>query len=136
MTRVLRLGHRARARLRTVVALAAATALVAALSGCVTAAPGPAPTVTVTVTPTPAPEPSSTSAASSYAKESTCALGEAGIALLVAGGTAAQAFASLVAEHVDDPEIRRLAEQVRDAADTAETRDELAEKLGEYCEIS
>lgn len=116
----------------------AAAVLVAAfgLSGCVVQG-APAPTVTVTVTATPEAVPEVTNTgepASSYAQQSTCALGEAGIAALVAGGKAAQAFAALVAEHVDDPEIERLAERVRDATDTAEIRDELVTRLTSYCE--
>lgn len=109
------------------------------LSGCVVqGSPVPGPTVTVTVTLPPetpsmpeATDPGEPSA--SYAKASTCALGESGIALLSAGGKAAQAFAALIAEHVDDQDIKHLAERVRDATDTDETRKELAAKLDVYC---
>lgn len=115
--------------------LIVAVAMLAALglSGCIVQG-SPAPTVTVTVTAPPEAVPETPGEpASSYAKQSTCALGEAGIAGLVAGGKAAQAFAALVAEHVDDPDLKRLAERVRDATDTAEIRDELAAKLRTYC---
>lgn len=119
-----------------------AVMLAVGLSGCVPAAPlEPSPTVTVTVTAQPTessdaaseqPDPSESSA---FAKQSTCALGEAGIALLVAGGTAAQAFASLVVEHVDDGRIRELATRVRDGSDTADIRAELSERLTAYCTV-
>lgn len=122
--------------------MAGAVVLAVGLTGCVAAPPhDPSPTVTVTVTPQPTGGTDEASGqfdpgeSSAFAKQSTCALGEAGIALLVAGGTAAQAFASLLVENVDDGRIRELAMRVRDGSDTADIRAELSERLTAYCAV-
>lgn len=119
---------------RAPIAIAVAAAVALVVSGCGPGAPVPTVTVTVTVTPDPVADSPRESEASALAKQSTCALGEAGILLIVAGGTAAQAVAELVAVHADDPRIRELAGHVRDGSDTSAVRQELAERLETYCE--
>jgi len=118
-------------------ATSALVALLALFSVAACSTPAPAPTVTVTVTAAPpAPEPTPTStgeAPMAYAADAACAIGEAGINIIVAGGKAAQAIAALIAQTVGDADIRRLAERLRDGADTAEIRDELGERLRVLC---